>query len=142
MNIPSTSYSSSVAPDSLIDPVHPLKDFKTLQGALKAGDMDGAQQALNALTSDFAGQPQMNLNTSSSVDGTKITDDVNALQSAISSKDTTAAHEAFKTLRHDLRTMRQSMVQDKNSGIGTMPPIADGGDPAVQDSGSILDTQA
>jgi len=139
MNISSSTYSSPVNSDFPLDSIHPRKDFKALQSALKAGNFADAQTALTALKNDFAAQPQMAM--SSSVDNAKITDDVTALENALASNDREAAHAAIKTLRQDLILMRPGKQGDTGGPLPPLPAPADT-DPAVTDSGSMLDTQA
>jgi hypothetical protein len=144
MNISPTNHSSQGDPAYSLSPTHPLQDLKTLQAALKSGNFTDAQQALTAFQNALAGSPQMEMNGAVAQDS-QIADDVAALQNALSSNDVTTAHQAFATLRHDLRAMRQAQFESRHGGVGTMPPVASGDPVAVsnQDSGgNLLDVQA
>ena len=119
----------------------PFQDLKELRDAIKSGNFADAQQMLQTFQSDLLSRYQIDLSATPN-DHPEIADDVAALQNALSSNDMNGAHEAFVTLRHDVRAMRPGHHKEAGVIEDPMPPtVMDDTDPSAQ-TGTVLDTQA
>jgi hypothetical protein len=80
-------------------------DARQLAKSLKAGDLDGAEQAFNSLTS--LGQlPGVNSTTSVPFSNPMVATDFQAIGQALQNGDVTAAQRAFQTLQMDFQANR------------------------------------
>jgi DNA-binding FadR family transcriptional regulator len=84
------------------------QDFSAMLNALKAGDMEGAKEALKVLQQDVQEiQSQITEAGFTPYFGTRPVDDLAALESAIAAGDAAGARKAFHTLMQDLRQIRR-----------------------------------
>lgn len=130
------------------------QDFKTLQSALKSGDLSGAQQAFASLQQDLQGPSQTTPSTAASTNQTNpIGNAFQALQSALQSGDLSGAQSAFASLQQNLQSVsgahhaRRHHHQSQSSGASTSPSQSTPSSTSSSTDASsrvrpLLDTQA
>jgi hypothetical protein len=124
-----SSISSGVSPYSTSGTNPFRKDMKSLETSLQSGDLKGAQSALTSLQADFQNAPKppggvtSTSGTGSSTSASNpIQSDLQAVQSAIQSGDTTGAQSAFAKLKTDLQSVKGHHGGHHHHG-GGMPSV-------------------
>ena len=103
---------SSYQPSNSSSPFSAIKkDLNAFQSALSSGDLDSAKSAFTSLQTDFQKLPKppgdsSSTSSSSSSSNNPIQKDLDAIQSALTSGDATAAQTAVKKLATDLQSVK------------------------------------
>ena len=124
-------------------------DFKALQSALQSGDLSGAQQAFANLQQDGQGFSPASAKTSTAAASAVSSQGavaIQALQSALSSGNLSAAQQSFATLKQDMQNAGRTSHHHRHIGGwvngATQASNSDSGDNADQTVASALDLQA
>jgi hypothetical protein len=141
------------------------KDFQALQSALGSGDMAGAQQAFAAMQKDLQGagwtgrrhhhhgdsatsttQAAQGSSSASTQKSSQGAQDLQALQTALTSGDLSGAQQAFAALKQDLQATGRAGHHRHHHGGSvnntTQAASSTSGAAATQTVGSTLDVQA
>jgi ketosteroid isomerase-like protein len=113
------------------------QDLTQLFQALKSGDMDAAKEAYAAFQQDSSQLTPAN----TPFWGTRPSDDLQALKTALDSGNKTDALKALHTLRQDVRQIRRHhiMYHEQNQTSDSVPPSSD---PNTDSSGSTINVTA
>src|SRR5262245_55276497 len=130
---------SSNNPSMLVQTVRQSRqDLTDVFQALKSGDMDAAKEAYAAFQQDVSQITPEN----TPLWGTRPTDDLQALKTALDSGNTADALKALHTLRQDMRQIRRHHIMyhesQENPNTGIVPPATDSG----SDTGTTIDMTA